>query len=65
MTRITRKDVTWTDSSHTMTPTLRQMGTTLKRLRTKKKLGQAALARRAGLSRSTSTGSRPAATIRP
>ena len=34
-----------------MTPTPRQMGKTLKRLRTKKKLSQAALAQRAGLSR--------------
>jgi transcriptional regulator with XRE-family HTH domain len=34
-----------------MTPTPRQMGNTLKTLRTKKKLSQAALAQRAGLSR--------------
>ena len=34
-----------------MTPTPRQMGKTLKTLRTKKKLSQAALAQRAGLSR--------------
>jgi transcriptional regulator with XRE-family HTH domain len=34
-----------------MTPTPRQMGKTLKKLRTAKKLSQAALAKRAGLSR--------------
>lgn len=34
-----------------MTPTPRQMGKTLKRLRTRNKLSQAALAQRAGLSR--------------
>jgi transcriptional regulator with XRE-family HTH domain len=34
-----------------MTPTPRQMGKTLKRLRTRNKLSQAALAKRAGLSR--------------
>jgi transcriptional regulator with XRE-family HTH domain len=34
-----------------MTPTPRQMGKRLKTLRTKKKLSQAALAQRAGLSR--------------
>ena len=34
-----------------MTPTPRQMGKTLKKLRTAKKLSQAALADRAGLSR--------------
>jgi transcriptional regulator with XRE-family HTH domain len=34
-----------------MTPTSRQMGKTLKRLRTRNKLSQAALAKRAGLSR--------------
>jgi transcriptional regulator with XRE-family HTH domain len=34
-----------------MTPTPRQMGKALKRLRTKKELSQAALAKRAGLSR--------------
>jgi transcriptional regulator with XRE-family HTH domain len=34
-----------------MTPTPRQMGKTLTTLRTKKKLSQAALAQRAGLSR--------------
>ena len=34
-----------------MAPTPRQMGKTLKRLRTRSKLSQAALARRAGLSR--------------
>lgn len=34
-----------------MTPTPRQMGKTLKKLPTRKKLGQAALAKRAGLSR--------------
>ena len=34
-----------------MTPTPRQMGATLKKLRLRKKLSQAALAKRAGLSR--------------
>jgi transcriptional regulator with XRE-family HTH domain len=34
-----------------MTPRLRQLGKTLKRLRSRKKLSQAALAKRAGLSR--------------
>ncbi len=39
------------DSSHTMTPTPRQMGMKLKKLRTAKGLSQATLAKRAKITR--------------